>query len=651
VLDAEGIQARSAEHRTQITCAGSGRGCGGALTGNAAPLRPGPDVHQVSRGHTLCTALAHTVEVRGDQPAYSDRLGPGGQLRALTWRQFCDTTRTVAAGLIARGVSAGDRVAIMASNRIEHIIADAAALHAGGIPVPIYLTAAPEQIAAIAAQCAPTVLVAETADQLAQWEPALAHVDRLKLIVSLDASEEAGSQSWQTLVDAGANYLGDRPHQCESRWRAVSPDQAATVVFTSGTTGAPKGVVLTHRNVVYEATALLAANDLTDAGTSVSYLPFAHIAERMLSMYLPYVAGGHVRLLADASELAETLHELRPTRFFGVPRIWEKIQTWVSAGDGAADEFTTAEVHAALDTGRRYVTSCQSGSVTPAGLLEEFSRADAQILSGLRSRAGLDRLVWAASAAAPMPEQTLKFFAGLGIRVYDAYGMTETSGTATTNTEAAYRLGSVGLPLPGVRVDIADDGEILLQGPTVSPGYYGQIDATVDPSTSGRWLHTGDLGRRDADGFLYIVGRKKEMIITSSGKNIAPAALEELLLESEFITNAIVYGDRRPYLVALITIDAAAVGAEMAGGSAAMDTDDLTANTEVLTLIQRAVDRANARVSRPEQVKKFVLLPEQWTPQGGQLTPTLKLRREVIAARHSRLLDELYGGPTHGRMA
>jgi long-chain acyl-CoA synthetase len=608
-------------------------------------------VHQVCQGHTLCTVLAHTAESSGDQLAYSDRLGPGGQLRTLTWRQFRETTRTVAAGLIAHGVSAGDRVAIVASNRIEHIIADAAALHAGGIPVPIYLTAAPEQIEAIAAQCAPTVLVAETADQLARWEPALARVDRLKLIVRLDASEEAGSQSWQTLVDGGANYLSDRPHQCESRWRAVSPDEAATVVFTSGTTGAPKGVVLTHRNVVHEANALVAANDLTDAGASVSYLPFAHIAERMLSMYLPYVAGGHVRLLADASELAETLRELRPTRFFGVPRIWEKIQTWLTDGDGAANEFTTADVHAALDTGRRYVISRQSGSVTPAGLLDEFSRADAQILSGLRSRAGLDRLVWASTAAAPMPEQTLKFFAGLGIRIYDAYGMTETSGTATTNTEAAYRLGSVGLPLPGVRVDIADDGEILLQGPAISPGYYGQIDACVDPSTSGRWLHTGDLGRRDADGFLYIVGRKKEMIITSSGKNIAPAALEELLLESEFITNALVYGEQRPYLVALITIDAAAVRAAIPGGSAAMDIDDLIASTELLTLIQHAVDRANARVSRPEQLKKFALLPEQWTPQGEQLTPTLKLRREMIVARHSRLLDELYGGSTQGRTA
>jgi long-chain acyl-CoA synthetase len=476
-------------------------------------------------------------------------------------------------------------------------------------------------------------------------------VDRPGLIVCLDASEEAGSQSWQTLVDRGANYLGDRPDQCESRWRAVSPDEAATVVFTSGTTGAPKGVVLTHRNVVYEANALRSVNNLTDAGTSVSYLPFAHIAERMLSMYLPYVAGGHVRLLADASELAETLHELRPTRFFGVPRIWEKIQTWVSAGRGAADEFNTAEVQAAVDTGRRYVTSRQSGSVTPAGLLQGFARADAQILSGLRSHAGLDRLVWATTAAAPMPEQTLKFFAGLGIRIYDAYGMTETSGTATTNTEAAYRLGSVGLPLPGVRVDIADDGEILLQGPTVSPGYYGQIEAGVDPCTSKRWLHTGDLGRRDADGFLYIVGRKKEMIITSSGKNIVPAALEQLLLESEFISNVIVYGDQRPFLVALITIDATAVHAATVGGSAAPDIDDLIASTRVWTLIQQAVDRANARVSRPEQVKKFALLPEQWTPQGGQLTPTLKLRREVIVTRHRRLLDDLYGGPTHGPSA
>jgi long-subunit acyl-CoA synthetase (AMP-forming) len=622
------------------------------LSSNATQLVGGLDVFHLSKGHTLCTVLADTAERYGDHLAYSDRLGPGGQLRTLTWRQFRVTTRRAAAGLIARGVSAGDRVAIMASNRIEHIVADAAALHAGAIPVPIYLTAAAEQIAAIAAQCTPAVLIVETADQLERWAPAMAGLDQLKLIVSLDDSaQQADIHSWQRLIDAGASCLDDRPRRCELRWQAVSPEAPATVVFTSGTTGAPKGVVLTHRNVVYEANALLAVNNLTDAGTSVSYLPFAHIAERMLSMYLPYVAGGHVRLLADASELAETLRELRPTRFFGVPRIWEKIQTWVSAGRGAADELNTTEVQAALDTGRRYVTSRQTGSVTPAGLLEEFSRADAQILSGLRSRAGLDQLVWATAAAAPMPEQTLKFFAGLGIRIYDAYGMTETSGTATTNTEAAYRLGSVGLPLPGVRVDIAADDEILLQGPTVSPGYYGQHGAGVDPRTSERWLRTGDLGRRDADGFLYIVGRKKEMIITSSGKNIAPAALEQLLLESEFISNVIVYGDQRPFLVALITIDPAAVRAVIAESSAAIGSGDLVTSTEVLTLIQRAVDRANARVSRPEQVKKFALLPEQWTPQGGQLTPTLKLRRAEIVTRHRRLLDELYGDPTHGHRA
>jgi long-chain acyl-CoA synthetase len=624
---------------------------GGALSGNAIQLEPGLDVQQASYGHTLCTALARTAETCANQLAFSDNRGPDGQLRTLTWQEFYESTRRAAAGLIARGVSAGDRVAIMAANRIEHIVADAAALHAGAIPVPVYPAGAPEQITAIAAQCTPTVLIAETADQLALWAPALANIDQLKLTVILDAPQAAGTHSLQTLIYGGANYLGERPHQCESRWRAVSPGDAATVVFTSGTTGAPKGVVLTHHNVTCEAKALVAANNLVDGGTSVSYLPFAHIAERMLSMYLPYVAGGHARLLADMSGLEQTLQQLRPSRFFGVPRIWEKIQSWVSDSDVEVGEFNTAKVQAAFDVGRRYVAARQSGSAPPPGLLEEFCNADSQILSSLRARAGLDRLAWAATAAAPMPAHTLNFFAGLGICIYDAYGMTETSGTATTNTDAAYRLGSVGLPLPGVGVDIAADGEILLQGPSVSPSYYGQFDVGADPSDSGRWLHTGDLGRRDADGFLYIVGRKKEMIITSSGKNIAPAMLEELLCESEFITNAMVYGDRRPFLVALITIDAASVCAATTVTPPTPDLDDLMTSSQVWTLIQQEVDRANARVSRPEQVKRFALLPEQWTPQGGQLTPTLKLRRGVIASRHSQLLDELYGGPREGRTA
>jgi long-chain acyl-CoA synthetase len=293
--------------------------------------------------------------------------------------------------------------------------------------------------------------------------------------------------------------------------------------------------------------------------------------------------------------------------------------------------------------GQQYVEARQFGRQPTADQEEAFLRADDNTLAELRAAAGLDRLEWATTAAAPMPVEVLRFFTGLGMEMYDVYGMTETSATVTANTRSAFRLGSVGRPLPGIEIGIADDGEVLVRGPVVTPGYYHDEAATADLVDSRNWLCTGDIGRIDDDGFLYIVGRKKEIIITSSGKNIAPAAIEGFLTDNEIIDGAMVHGDGRPFLVALVTLDRIAA-TRIARGAGIPDGDQaqLAAQPEIMAAVQQSVAQANARVSRPEQVKKFVVVDEQWTVEGGELTPTLKLRRAVVTARHADELDRLY---------
>ena len=597
------------------------------------------------RGHTLCTALLHTAKAHGSQPAYSDNLGNSATTRTWTWERFRDDVLDVAAGLLDHDVAAGARVAIMLPNRVEHIVADAAAVHAGCVPVSVYPTLSSEQIADLAALCSPSVLVVESDAHLARWRPVL-DSSGIQLIIVLDGTvtiRDSRIISWRSVLCDGVNRRVFSPDGCELRWRTIRPVDPLTVIFTSGTTGPPKGVVLTHQNVLYEVHAIAAANGLDHPGTAISYLPFAHIAERILSMYLPQTHGGHVRLIVDAADVATTLREVRPTRFFGVPRIWEKIQASLNWTIEAEDEATKRSVAQAMWIGQQYVEARQFGRQPTADMEEAFLRAEDNTLAQLRAAAGLDRLQWATTAAAPMPEEVLRFFTGLGMEIYDVYGMTETSATVTANTRCGFRLGSVGRPLPGIEIAIADDGEILARGPVVTSGYYRDEAATADLIDSRNWLCTGDIGRIDDEGFLYIVGRKKEIIITSSGKNIAPAAIESFLTDSDIVGSAMVHGDGRPYLVALVTLDHnAAARIAHDAGIPAVDQKQLAGEPEILAAVQQAVAQANARVSQPEQVKKFVVVEEQWTVEGGELTPTLKLRRAVVTARHADQLDRLY---------
>ncbi|OHV34113.1 MULTISPECIES: AMP-dependent synthetase/ligase [Pseudofrankia] len=614
-------------------------------------------------GLTLVEAVRRTARERGAEPAYSDRrvaagsagsAGSGGSgggtgWRTVTWAEVHDRARELAATFLESGLEPGDVVAIMCSSRIEHVVADLAAVLAGGVPVSVYNTLSPEQVGYVSAQAAPRIVVLETDDHARRWSVALADRPEISRVVTIDATPDADARAvtWSEAMAEGAAALGWQGPALLARGEAVRPDDPVTILYTSGTTGAPKGVVLTHRNICFEAVASARTAHLEGPGVSVSYLPFAHIAERILGMYIPQLRGGHVHLIDDPSQLVPTLLEVRPTRFFGVPRVWEKIRTGVSARLAAEpDEARRSAVERALAVGLSYVESTQTGHTTSPELAARFDAVDAAVLRPLRAALGLDRVEWAASAAAPMPVDVARFLAGLGLRVYDVYGLTETTSSATACGPGSFRLGTVGRPHPGVELRLADDGEILVRGPIATPGYHRAPEATAELLDADGWVHTGDVGVLDDDGFLRVVDRKKELIITSSGKNIAPSTIENALKESPLIGHAMVVGDGHPYLVAILTLDGEVAPVVARGlGVQAGSLAELARHPAIRAAVAAAVDAANARLSRPEQVKAFELLAQEWTVESEELTPTLKLKRRVVGSKYADVIDRLYGQP------
>ena len=571
-------------------------------------------------GRTLCAALADTAERYGPLPAFSDR-DDGAPWQTLTWAQTQRTALELAAGLVELGLQPGERVALMMPNRLEHILADLGVLHAGGVPVTFYATLAPEQIAFMAADCAATVAVLDGASELARWQQVLARLPALRTVIVRDAAAcptEPPYLSWAAFAALGARRLAADPGAAAARVAAVRPDDPVTLLYTSGTTGNPKGVIITHANALYEVATARDGGSAPMHVRWVSYLPLAHIAERMLSVYIPICNAGHVYFCHDAaSQLVATLADVKPTAFFGVPRIYEKVMAGIQALlAGEQDEARRAAVAQAMQTGLEYVRSRQYGETTSPELAARFAAADEQVLHPIRSLLGLGETEIFVAGAAPLPPEVATFFAGLGIQILDVYGMSETTGAVTTNIKRAFRLGTVGQPVPGVEVRIAADGEILTRSPLNTPGYLNLPEQTAELIDADGWLHTGDIGSMDADGFVCIVDRKKELIITAGGENVSPAAVENLLVAHPLIGQALAYGDRRPYLVALLTLDGGVAPAwARAHGIQAASLAELAASPEVLAEVGRAVEAANAKLARVQQIKYWELLPVEWTAE------------------------------------
>ncbi len=591
-------------------------------------------------GRTICGVLRETASTHGDLPAYTDLGGS-----TLTWGEVRERALELAAGFVALGLRPGELVALMLSNRSEHILADLGALHAGGVPSTVYATLAPDQVQYIAGNSEAVIAVLEGKDQLARWQPILDQLPALRKVIVIDDVPEGDLYlSWADFLALGRKSLAEQEQEIERRVAAITPTDALTILYTSGTTGNPKGVIITHQMALYEGACSLATSGLPEHPIGVSYLPFAHIADRVLSYYLAIELASHINFCPDPAQLTAVLRQVRPNSFFGVPRVWEKIMAGVQAVLAQEpDRAKKAGIEAAMAVGREYVAGREYGGTVSPELAAKFAAMDEAVLSKIRALLGLDRVVHAMSAAAPLPIEVARFFSGLGIAILDVYGMTETTGAATANTNDSFKLGTVGRPFPGVEMKLAEDGEILFRASTCTPGYLNRPEATAELLDADGWLATGDIGEVDEDGFLRVVDRKKEIIITAGGENIAPSMIENLLKEHPLVGQALAYGDKRPYVVALITLDgevapvwAATRGIE--GGDLAA----LAAHPLVREEIEKAVADANSRLARVQQVKKFALLTSEWTAESEELTPTLKLKRKVVHGKYGAEIESLY---------
>ena len=559
-----------------------------------------------------------------------------------TWHELSDAVLAFAHGLHAAGLRRGDRMLIAMSSRPEHWVADFAAVHLGATPCTTYATLSPEQIRQVAGHSAATVVVLEGAAELDRWTPALAEMPALRAVVLIEPPDGTTFTSYADLLAQGRELHARDPEAAQEWIDGVGQDDPVAMIYTSGTTGAPKGVVLTHRNVFYQC----AVTELTQPGPRhprlVAYLPLAHVAERVLGMYLPAYTSGHVTICADQKQLAATLAAVRPHGFFGVPRVWEKFAAGIEGRLSELDEGPRGAIDQARALALEAYRIRADGSELPAELAAALEQADASVLRPIRALLGLADAVRFGSGAAPIPVATLEFFGGLGLTIMEVWGLSETTGTATSTLPGRYRAGTVGVAVPGMELRLAADGEIEVRGPLVFAGYL-RADGTVEPAVDAEgWLPTGDIGRVDPDGMLRITDRKKELIITASGKNIAPSGVESLLRAHPLISHVVAIGDRRPYLTALLVLDEDAAPAWARSHGLPADLAELAGHPQMRKELSAAVDRANAALSRPEQIKAFHVLGQPWSPESGELTPTHKLKRRVIEQRYAGEIDDLY---------
>ncbi len=576
--------------------------------------------------------------------ASADRLGDEIAIRSgddevtISWNELRERVHRIAGGLAKLGVDKGDTVALMMNNRPEFIPCDLAVVALGGVPFSIYQTSSPEQIEYVTGDAGSKVAIVETAF-LEQFNKARAALPDVEHVIVVDG--EGGDHTLAEVEQMDPDF---DPAEIVDE---LEPDDMLTLIYTSGTTGPPKGVQLTHRNLMTLVSGVEELVDFPDRGGKViSWLPAAHIAERGSHYYLPVVRGLQVTICPDPRNIIKFLPEVQPTWFFSVPRIFEKLKAGVETTFAKLPEDERSAVEAGLAAAIEKLRLEQAGKEVPEELAAAVAKADSEMFAALRKELGLDEVVAINVGAAPTPLEVLEFFHAIGIPVGELWGMSETCGLATCNPPGRVKLGTVGPPVPGVEIKLAEDGEVLVKSASVMPGYRNLAEANAEAFTDDGWLLTGDIGELDEDGYLKIVDRKKELIINAAGKNMSPANIEaKLKTASPLVGQVAAIGDKRPYNVALVVLDPdyAPVWAKQ-NGLEGKGVEELAADEKAREAIQGAVEEANEKMARVEQIKKFTILPADWQPGGDELTPTMKLKRKPIAEKYAEEIVALYSG-------
>jgi long-subunit acyl-CoA synthetase (AMP-forming) len=594
-------------------------------------LAPDGATPRSARAATIAEAFRLTVADHPDRVAVRTK----DDEVSLTWSELRDRVDAFAGGLAALGLRRGDTVALMLSNRPEFHVADIAAFTLGAVPFSVYATSSAEQIAHVVGDAGARVAVIEAAfaERLAEAReqlPALEHV------IVLEGEQAEGTTAWDAVEGADPDF------DAEAAWRAVEPTDLITLIYTSGTTGASKGVELTHGNIAAAVRCTSRMISFPDEARVISWLPSAHIAERQAHHYLPIAFGMTITTCPDPRQIAAYLQAVRPSWFFAVPRIFEKLKAGM---EGALTQGDDAERNRAwLAAATEKVELEQAGEPVPEELAATVAEADTKLFAGLRALLGLDQAEAVNVGAAPTPREVIVFFHAIGVPLAELWGMSETCGAGCCNPREKIKIGTVGPAAPGVELELAVDGELLMRSAVVTSGYRGLPERTAEALDADGWLHTGDVAEIDEDGYVRIVDRKKELIINAAGKNMSPAYIEATLKgSSPLLGQACVIGDGRRYNTALVVLDADVAPAwAQRQGVEGRSLEDLAGEPAIQAAVQAGVDAANAKLSRVEQVKRFAIVPGDWAPGGEELTPTMKLKRRPIERRYAELIEEMY---------
>lgn len=586
---------------------------------------------------SIASRLFTQAKTLPNEPAYWVKQGTGWV--PTTWSTYGEEVRTAARALIALGVGPGEFVCILGFNRPEWNISDLAAMSTGGVPAGIYTTCSAPEVAYIIQHCKARVVVLEDKGQWDKVNAERATLPDLKHVVMMkgaDAIDDDMVLSWDAFM---AKASETESSVVDERIEALKPDDLATLIYTSGTTGPPKAVMLSQDNLAWTASQAITLLDVGPSDVAVSYLPLSHIAEQMFSVHIPVTSGEQIYFAESLAKLPDNLREVQPTLLFGVPRIWEKFYAAVNNKLKESTGVKAKIASWAQGVGRR-ANAVKNDGGTPGGLLGiQYSLADKLVYSKVKPNLGLSRARLCVTGAAPISKEILEFFSGLDVIISEVYGQSEDCGPTTFNAPGRTRFGSVGPEYPGVTVKIADDDEILVKGRNVFMGYLHDEAETKEALSDDGWLSTGDLGKFDDDGFLHITGRKKDIIITAGGKNIAPKNIELALTDAPLISQAVVIGDRRKFLSAVLALDPDAL---VAFAKEHNLTGALHEDPAVISAVQSVVDTVNPMFARVEHIRKFTILPRELSVEGGELTPSLKIKRNVVNKHFADEIEAMY---------